>query len=330
LASLSNSDFYSLRVSDISFGTSFVDLASSEQVHPRIELALEWAGGRIGVTLQHVTSSDGINDVVLIGLESDDISLEVDLANISGRRTDLVARLTTEQHLVLRNLQASLADMASQVVHVASARPQIDHVYSARDPLSWTAYEVPYILASDRNLTNDVAAWITKALQVGSLAVDPAAFAFRLTARERLTTINLANAGRGTQAVLPVVTLLKAIASSRFPCELLSLEEPEAHLHPSAHGALADLVIQASERAQVIVETHSENFILRLRRRIAEKSLNAQDVLLYYVDEDHGVERIHVDQEGVATNWPRGVFESDLEEAEAIVQAKLQAMRRTS
>jgi predicted ATPase len=89
---------------------------------------------------------------------------------------------------------------------------------------------------------------------------------------------------------------------------------------------MADLCIDCLETSQIIVETHSENFILRLRRRIAEGRLNAGDVGLHYVDEDHETREIRLDVNGGTDNWPEGVFESDIEEAQAIVQAKIEAM----
>ena len=52
-----------------------------------------------------------------------------------------------------------------------------------------------------------------------------------------------------------------------------AVEEPELHLHPSAHALVADLFLQAAtsdgSRVRFLVETHSETFLLRLRRRIA-------------------------------------------------------------
>ena len=48
------------------------------------------------------------------------------------------------------------------------------------------------------------------------------------------------------------------------------LEQPEIHLHPLAQAGLADAILKASQRRnlQVIVESHSEHFLLRLQRRV--------------------------------------------------------------
>jgi predicted ATPase len=138
--------------------------------------------------------------------------------------------------------------------------------------------------------------------------------------------ISVAESGRGIQAVLPVVTILLGIARGQRRAHLVVVEEPEEHLHPSAHGPVADLLIECSSKAQTIVETHSENLILRLRRRIADGTISADDIALYFVTEDHDVVPVLLDEHGTTTNWPSGVFESDIEEAQAIVEAKLSAM----
>ena len=169
-------------------------------------------------------------------------------------------------------------------------------------------------------------AWFDEHMNGLSVDLDLAAFAFRLVEVRENVAISLSESGRGTQALLPVVALLLAVARREQRARLILAEEPEEHLHPSAHGAIGDLLIEASRRSQIVVETHSENLILRLRRRIAEGKLLPDQVAFYHVDDDHSVVPIGIDAQGIATNWPVGVFEGDAEEAQAIVQAKLAAM----
>jgi len=320
---------YTLRALGLSFGNSFADLASPEQAHPRISVELSWDESLIGVTMQQVSSPDAQTRVVAVGLRVGGVDYNIELAGLPvgiGSAIDL--HLPEQVALKLRSAQDDLRAIATSMLHIPSARPQIDDVYSMREPQGWLTTEVPYLLAADRSLAADVANWMDDALQVGSVAVDSAAFAFRLTARERQTTINLASAGRGTQAALPVATLLMAIATERLKCSAVVVEEPEAHLHPSAHGALADLIVKASANAQIIIETHSENLILRLRRHVAEKTFSSTNLMLHYVDADHLLSQIEIDEFGGAPAWPSGVFESDILEAQAIMEAKLQAISR--
>lgn len=106
------------------------------------------------------------------------------------------------------------------------------------------------------------------------------------------------------------------------------VEHPEAYLHPAAHGALADRYLEdiARERLHFIIETHSENFILRVRRRIAEQRFSPRDVAIYWVNEDLDawprVQRINIDAMGGVDTWPSGFFAEDLAEVQAIRQAQ--------
>ncbi|MDX3107440.1 DUF3696 domain-containing protein [Nonomuraea angiospora] len=105
------------------------------------------------------------------------------------------------------------------------------------------------------------------------------------------------------------------------------IEEPELHLHPSAQSVLADLYIRAirNERVRFLVETHSETFLLRLRRRVAEGKLNADKIAFYFIDSDgesSTVKKINIDEFGNVDYWPKGIFEENFEEVRALAEAQ--------
>jgi len=185
---------------------------------------------------------------------------------------------------------------------------------------------VPYILRSRSRLLDAVDEWFQKYLDRSGVDIDQAAFAFRLVEVRDESIVNFTQSGRGPQSSLPVVTLLLAVASGIKRSPLVIIEKPETHLHPSVHGDVADLVLRSAKKTQIIVETHSENFLLRIRRRIAEGFISNDDVALYFVDDAHNVVRIPLDHFGGTDRWPTGIFESDIEEASAIVEAKISAM----
>jgi hypothetical protein len=142
--------------------------------------------------------------------------------------------------------------------------------------------------------------------------------------RDRTVAVNLQDAGVGLSQVLPVVVQRELDRAAGRAGGLDIVEQPELHLHPGAHGDLADLYIDAirSGSTRFLVETHSENFILRIRRRIAERALLPTEVALYWVDDDPNasprVRRIGIDEAGQLDFWPRGVFAEDLAEVRAI------------
>ena len=101
------------------------------------------------------------------------------------------------------------------------------------------------------------------------------------------------------------------------------------------HGARADLFLEAAGLGtsapvkdvgqRLLVETHSEGVLLRVRRRIAEGKVNPDDVGLCYVDrDDRGstLRPIKIDHKGDLSWWPYGVFLERLEDAKAIAVAR--------
>jgi hypothetical protein len=146
---------------------------------------------------------------------------------------------------------------------------------------------------------------------------------------ERGVWVSLADAGTGVAQVLPI--LVRRAIDELDPPQgsiLEIVEEPELHLHPAAQAELADLYIRAAKRtpARFIIETHSETFLLRLRRRIAEGRLDPHMLQLYFVTYDGrkaATKAIQVDSLGNVDYWPHGIFSEDFEETKAIAVAQL-------
>ncbi|CAM2010121.1 AAA family ATPase [Acanthopleuribacter pedis] len=137
------------------------------------------------------------------------------------------------------------------------------------------------------------------------------------------SSINIADTGTGIAQVLPlVVQRYLKVEKSHF-VGLDIIEQPELHLHPGAHGALADLYIEAANQQsrRFLIETHSENFLLRIQRRIAEGTFDHKNVIIYWVDKGT-IMPIHIDHRGELDTWPKGVFAEDFEEALRIRKAQ--------
>ncbi|MCX4747044.1 DUF3696 domain-containing protein [Kitasatospora sp. NBC_01287] len=146
--------------------------------------------------------------------------------------------------------------------------------------------------------------------------------------RDTDLVVHIDDVGTGVVQFLPIV-IQRAADRVEPPAKpvIEIVEEPELHLHPSAHAAIADLYVDAVRDSQVrfLVETHSENFLLRLRRRVAERRLRAEDVKIYFVEQAEGsasLRKIEVDTLGNLDYWPRGVFAEDFEEVRALADAQ--------
>lgn len=127
--------------------------------------------------------------------------------------------------------------------------------------------------------------------------------------------VDIPDVGMGVSQVLPVIVELFYAPSG----SVIIMEQPELHLHPNAQAGLADVIIDAiharenhEERGiQLIIETHSEHFLRRLQRRMAEEKLGLEDFSAYFVNSDQyptSLEKLQVDIFGNIDNWPKNFF----------------------
>ncbi len=146
--------------------------------------------------------------------------------------------------------------------------------------------------------------------------------------------VDIPDVGVGVSQVLPVIVqLFYAPAGS-----IIIMEQPELHLHPSAQAGLADVIIAAiharenseDRNIQLIIETHSEHFLRRLQRRIAEEELGQDEFAAYFANNDQfpaELEPLEVDLFGDILNWPKNFFgdiQGDIfHQAEAGIQRRI-------
>ncbi len=117
---------------------------------------------------------------------------------------------------------------------------------------------------------------------------------------------NLSDMGYGVSQVLPIVTeLLRSDAPPMF-----LFQQPEVHLHPTAQAALGSLFCQVAEpRRQLIVETHSDHLLDRVRMDVRDGvgGLKPSDVSILFferVDFDVRIHSLGIDEEGNIVGAP--------------------------
>ena len=92
--------------------------------------------------------------------------------------------------------------------------------------------------------------------------------------------VHIADYGFGVSQCLPIFVQ----GAIMQPYTTLMVEQPEAQLHPTAQLEMGSYFANLWQQRQVgsIIETHSDNILLRLRRLIASGNLAAQDVSVAY------------------------------------------------
>ena len=103
-------------------------------------------------------------------------------------------------------------------------------------------------------------------------------------------TIDLTSVGVGVSQVLPVIV----VCLLADPGELVILEQPELHLHPALQQKLGDFLLDcANSGRQLLVETHSEHLVNRVRRRVADLSGSDEGLVgLLFAEQRGGVDGI--------------------------------------
>lgn len=98
-------------------------------------------------------------------------------------------------------------------------------------------------------------------------------------------TADIMNVGIGTSQVLPV--LITGLLSEED--EMLVFEQPELHLHPFSQSRLADFFVALINHGRkIIIETHSEAFILRLRYQILKGNCRNDSIAINFFQNKQG------------------------------------------
>jgi predicted ATPase len=147
--------------------------------------------------------------------------------------------------------------------------------------------------------------------------------------------VDLPDVGFGISQVLPVlVQCFYAPANS-----IIIMEQPEIHLHPSAQSALADVMIDVinskedgkDRNIQLIIETHSEHFLKRIQRRIAEEKVSQDKISAYFAKVDQQpakLEPLEIDLFGNIRNWPKNFFGDEMGDVTAHAKAAMEKRER--
>lgn len=149
----------------------------------------------------------------------------------------------------------------------------------------------------------------------------------RLSLRQAGSKLELSfqDVGTGISQVMPVV--IAALVSRN---QVVTIEQPELHIHPALQVRLGDLFISQIKEPGVlfILETHSEHLLLRILRRMRETAegrvadeklrVRPDDVAVLYVEPDGPrtiVRQMPLNERGeLVKAWPGGFFEEGLRE----------------
>lgn len=180
-----------------------------------------------------------------------------------------------------------------------------------------------------RTVEERIAEWLRDMGLIHSFSLEPIArnrkdYEVRLKKTPSSPDVLITDVGFGVSQILPVLVLCYYVPEG----SIILLEQPEIHLHPAVQASLADVLIEVvkKRKVQIIVESHSEHLLRRLQRRIAEGTIQSDEIALYFCRADHAesrIEKLHIDLLGNITNWPKDFFGDEMGELLAMTEAAM-------
>ncbi len=147
-------------------------------------------------------------------------------------------------------------------------------------------------------------------IRIRSLGKDNSSDPFQIqirnnTKRNKGEWRNLIDVGYGVSQILPVLFMLTRSVDS----PMFLLQQPELHLHPSAQAGLGSILCDVASKRQILVETHSDYLIDRVRMDVRDKKcdLKPEDISILYFercDDDVQIHNIHIDENGNIEGQP--------------------------
>lgn len=145
---------------------------------------------------------------------------------------------------------------------------------------------------------------------------------YRVVLKNKGIEVDLCHMGLGVSQVLPIIVqgLLVPVGG------MLVVDSPEVHMHPSVQAGLVDFFIELTKnRRKVVVETHSDHMITRLRRRIAENFSPSEVNLCFVTGTENGstYQTLGINDQGTFFGGlPEGFMDTQDTDFRKIVEAK--------
>lgn len=118
---------------------------------------------------------------------------------------------------------------------------------------------------------------------------------------------NLMDVGYGVSQILPLIVDAQRATSNT----MLLLQQPEVHLHPKAQAALGSMIKDwvSKSKKTVVVETHSDYLVDRLRIEVKRGQLKPSDIKIFFLEKKGSQTKMHsleIDEQGNVLNAPDG------------------------
>ena len=116
--------------------------------------------------------------------------------------------------------------------------------------------------------------------------------------------------GFGITQILPIIVAALSVTKD----DILLIENPEVHLHPSGQALMGQFLAEVAHAGvQVIVETHSDHVLNGIRRAVKAERIPAEEVAIHFLrprsPDLPQVISPTLDSSGNIDDWPEGFFD---------------------
>ncbi|HHY0457489.1 TPA: AAA family ATPase [Vibrio parahaemolyticus] len=273
---------------------------------------------------------------VTINLDIDDGLHYIDVINNYTKEINFSGLIPDFSYLP-ENISTLFSEIISNlsmnnISYIGPFRENLNRVYSYKRTSSnivgFKGELAPFVLFNENKLSkgsllNNINDWVSDNLGGKNISIIENDVGFSIETSCGELSSNIKDDGYGFSQSFPlVVSKFSSNLERKLAIEIV--EQPELHLHPAISGAIADLYLIGIDDSLVIMETHSEEILLRLRRRIAENPELVDKCKAIFTSRDDkscSVEYINFDKEGGVDWWPKGIFEEDFQEVIKIKEA---------
>lgn len=331
MSGLLKNSIIQLDVEGISLGVSYQSLCNNGN---SIGLAFGVTySNNIGISLELISNPKG---EIKINTYSVTINGEIHKLSLSPDRTNYIYNLDGSIYLAsdfsgfihtkfLKDLKVD-SDFSLNVDYIGPLRSETNRIYYYKgaelsDHVGSKGENAYQLMCSDEQLTKNISNWFEENFNKCRLQVvegsEKGSYIIQMNKPSNCDFwVNIADEGMGMSQLLPIVIRCMHPAHN----SIVVIEQPELHLHPAAHENIAKLFAQTCKKnnQRYIVETHSENILLGLRDAVVDPNIDftPDDVVIYFVDDDEDgayLEKITINNEGVLSSWPEGVFNESFE-----------------
>jgi predicted ATPase len=218
---------------------------------------------------------------------------------------------------MMKNLQRALYEDSINYVSPLRAHPKRYYMLDkAKMTISLDTLDgdaIAEVLKENKSLKKKVNDWFSKF----GFKIDVEVFKeviHQMHVSQNGLTLDITDVGFGISQVLPII--IQGFLSSDESITII--EQPEIHLHPKMQADLGDLFIDIvnTDDKKLIVETHSEYFLRRIRRRISEGKISNKDVSICLFHPKKGdspawVENLEIQEKG-GFEWPEDFYGGEL------------------